>query len=141
MDVVKTKKKSNPLLNSKYQIALAIFTSLVFLALWANQSVGSISVERNDILVEKVHKGDLEVSIEGYGSLKSDKQQLITTLTRATVKEIILKPGASVKADSVIVRLENPELQQLVDNAQQELAQTTANLRQLKLNNQRETLL
>ncbi|MBU2968083.1 HlyD family efflux transporter periplasmic adaptor subunit [Pseudoalteromonas sp. C2R02] len=140
MDVVKTKKKSNPLLNSKYQIALAIFTSLVFLALWANQSVGSISVERNDILVEKVHKGDLEVSIEGYGSLKSDKQQLITTLTRATVKEIILKPGASVKADSVIVRLENPELQQLVDNAQQELAQTTANLRQLKLNNQRETL-
>lgn len=140
MDVVKTKQKKNLLLNSKYQIALAVFTSVVFLAIWANQSVGSISVERNDILVEKVHQGDLEVSIEGYGSLKSDKQQLITTLTRATVKEIVLKPGASVSADSVIVRLENPELQQLVDNAQQELAQKNANLRQLKLNNQRETL-
>lgn len=87
-----------------------------------------------------MHQGDLEVSIESYGSLKSDKQQLITALTRATVKEIVLKPGANVKADSVIVRLENPELQQLVDNAQQELAQKNANLRQLKLNNQRETL-
>ncbi|SFD28981.1 efflux RND transporter periplasmic adaptor subunit [Pseudoalteromonas denitrificans] len=140
MDIVKKQQKRNLLLNSKYQIGLAAFTCFVFLIFWANQSVGSVSVSRNDILVEKVLQGDLEVSIEGYGILKSDKQQLITTLTRATVKEIVLKPGASVRADSIIVRLENPELAQLVDNAQQELAQKMANLRQLKLNNQRETL-
>jgi multidrug resistance efflux pump len=40
----------------------------------------------------------------------------------------------------VIVRLENPELVLQVENAEQELIQVRANLRQLKLNNQREIL-
>jgi multidrug efflux pump subunit AcrA (membrane-fusion protein) len=56
------------------------------------------------------------------------------------VKEILLKPGARVTEDSVIGRLVNPELVQQVESAAQELAQSKANLRQLKLNNQREKL-
>ena len=56
------------------------------------------------------------------------------------MKEIVLKPGAKVIANSVIVRLENPELVLQVENAEQELIQVQANLRQLKLNNQRELL-
>ncbi|MDU0113783.1 HlyD family efflux transporter periplasmic adaptor subunit [Psychrosphaera aquimarina] len=114
-----------------------LFVILVF---WAMRIGSSVSVERASLLIESVQKGDLEVIIDGYGTLTSDKQQLITSFSSATVKEIVLKPGASVTANSVIVRLENPELQQQVENAEQELTQIKANLRQLKLNNQRETL-
>lgn len=138
MDVKKTPKTTAPN-KSKVFIGGVLFCLLIALAWFAKSKAGT-SIQRTDILVGTVQQGDLRVEIEGYGNLRSDKLQLITSLTRATVKEIILKPGAPVTKDSVIVRLENPELQQQVDNAQQELVQRQANLRQLKLNQQRELL-
>ncbi len=140
MDVIKVKERHSKIFGNKYLLAATIAVLLIALLMWALQTAGSVSVSRNDILIERVQQGDLEVVTEGFGFLSSNKQQLITTLTQATVKEIILKPGAHVTADSVIVRLENPELLQQVENAQQELAQIRANLRQLVLNNQREIL-
>jgi multidrug resistance efflux pump len=99
-----------------------------------------VSLAKKDLLFSTVKKGDLDVTVEGYGKLTSDKLQLITTLTRATVKEIILKPGAAVSRESIIVKLANPELLQQVENAQQELSQIKANLRQLRVNQKRELL-
>jgi multidrug efflux pump subunit AcrA (membrane-fusion protein) len=140
MDVIKKQKRSSRIFGNKYRLAATMVVLVIALLIWALQTAGSVSVSRNDILIERVQQGDLEVVTEGFGFLSSNKQQLITALTQATVKEIILKPGAHVTTDSVIVRLENPELLQQVENAQQELAQIRANLRQLVLNNQREIL-
>lgn len=140
MDVIKKKKRQSKILGSNYQITAAIAVLVIALLIWALQSAGSVSVSRNDILIEHVEQGDLEVITEGFGLLSSNRQQLISALTPATVKEIVLKPGAQVTADTVIVRLDNPELLPEVESAQQELAQLRANLRQLKLNNQREIL-
>ena len=98
--------------------------------------LSNVSVMRDEIIVATVKKGDLDVSIEGYGTLQSNKLQLLTSLTRATVKEIVLKPGAIVNKESIIVRMENPELLQQVNNEIQQLAQSKANLRQLKINQQ-----
>lgn len=139
MDVVKSKSHEK-MIKSKYLVA-AILAALVIILIFSSwQKAASVSVFRKDILVERVERGNLEVVTEGYGVLNSNKQQLLTTLTRATVKEIVLKPGANVTAESVIVRLDNPELVQEVENAKQELVQINANLRQLELNNQRELL-
>ncbi|MFQ3244145.1 MAG: HlyD family secretion protein [Arenicella sp.] len=140
MDVIKEKKRQSKMLESKYQIAGAIAALVTVLLIWALKTADSVSVSRNDILIERVERGDLDVITEGFGFLNSNKQQLISSLTPAIVKEIVLKPGAHVTADTVIVRLDNPELVPEVENAQQELAQLRANLRQLKLNNQREIL-
>ena len=140
MDVIKQKNSKGKLFGNKYLLVGATAGLIIILLIWAMQSAGSVSVSRSDILIERVEQGDLEVVTEGFGILSSNKQQLITTLTQATVKEIVLKPGARVEADSVIVHLENPELLQEVENAKQELAQFKANLRQLELNNQREIL-
>lgn len=139
MDVVKTKKSSSFKL-TKGNMLLGLTAVIGLLIYFAVGKNGSVSVERESLLIESVQQGDLEVIIEGYGTLTSDKQQLITSFSAATVKEIVLKPGAQVSANSVIVRLENPELVLQVENAEQELIQVQANLRQLKLNNQRETL-
>ncbi|MCJ8320945.1 MAG: HlyD family efflux transporter periplasmic adaptor subunit [Colwellia sp.] len=140
MDVVKSPSKKNKFFDSKIKVISVIVLLLVLLVAYSKSTLGVVSVFRSDLLIEPVQQGDLEVVVDGYGTLISNKQQLLTALTRATVKEIVLKPGATVIASSVIVRLENPELQQLVNNAHQELAQSMANLRQLKLNNQREKL-
>jgi biotin carboxyl carrier protein len=139
MDVVKTKKASS-FKPTKGQFLLALSVVIAVLIYFAVGNTGVVSVDRENLLIESVQQGNLEVVIEGYGTLTSDKQQLITSFSPATVMEIVLKPGAQVSANSVIVRLENPELVLQVENAEQELIQVQANLRQLKLNNQREIL-
>lgn len=139
MDVVKTKKNAS-FKATKGQMLLALIVVIGVLVYFAVGTNAAVSVDKDSLIIEPVQQGDLEVIIEGYGTLTSDKQQLITSFSSATVKEIVLKPGAQVSANSVIVRLDNPELALQVENAEQELIQVQANLRQLKLNNQRELL-
>jgi multidrug efflux pump subunit AcrA (membrane-fusion protein) len=139
MDVKKSKTKQKKSKSIPIIAALALCV-LATITWYVSIHAGATTIKRNDILFGTVKKGDLQVEIEGYGALRSDRQLLITSLTRATVQEIILKPGALVTPDSIIVQLANPELQQLVDSAGQELSQHNANLRQLKLNQQREIL-
>lgn len=139
MDVKKVKPKQSKFKSMPVFGGVAVLM-LAALTWYVASQAGGTQVKRNDMLFGTIKQGDLKVEIEGYGALRSDKQQLITSLTSATVQEIVLKPGALVTADSVIVRLANPELQQQVDSARQELSQRKANLRQLKLNQQREIL-
>ena len=139
MDIIKAPKKQS-LLQNKLVLGIMLFTVFVVLITYAKASLNSVSLARKDLLLATVKHGDIAVTVEGYGVLTSDKQQLITTYTRATVKEIVLKPGAAVTKNSVIVRLANPELQKALENVQYELAEVTANLRKLKLNQKRELL-
>ena len=139
MDVKKIKPKQNKFKSMPVIGGLAVCL-LAALTWYVSANAGGTSVKRNDLLFGTVKQGDLQVEIEGYGALRSDKQLLITSLTSATVQEIVLKPGALVTPNSIIVQLANPELQQLLDSAVQELSQRKANLRQLKLSHQREIL-
>jgi multidrug resistance efflux pump len=139
MDVKKSKVKQSRLKTTPV-IGGLVVCLLAVITWYVSTQAGATSVKRNNMLFGTVKQGDLQVEIEGYGALRSDKQLLITSLTSATVQEIVLKPGALVTPDSVIVQLANPELQQQVDSASQELSQRKANLRQLKLNQQREIL-
>ncbi|MCO1336601.1 hypothetical protein MO867_19920 [Microbulbifer sp. OS29] len=52
----------------------------------------------------------------------------------------MLRPGAEVQSDSIIMRLSNPELIQNLDAAATSLEQEKANLRRLILNNERDVL-
>jgi multidrug efflux pump subunit AcrA (membrane-fusion protein) len=139
VDVKKSRAKQNKLTAMPVigGLALCLLAALT----WdISINADATTVKRNDVLFGTVKKGDLQVEIEGYGALRSDRQLLITSLTPATVQEIVLKPGAFVTPKSIIVQLANPELQQRVDSAEQELLQRKANLRQLKLNQKREIL-
>jgi HlyD family secretion protein len=139
MDVKKVKPKQVKLKTMPVIGGLAVCL-LAALTWYVSTHAGATSVKRNDILIGTVKQGDLQVEIEGYGALRSDKQLLITSLTSATVQEIVLKPGALVTPNSIIVQLANPELQQQLDSAARELSQGKGNLRQLKLNQKREIL-
>lgn len=139
MDIVKKKPKKTLLNNKTVMIVIAIIVVTV-LVTYAKASLNSVSLARKDLLLATVKQGDIDITVEGYGKLTSDKLQLITTLTQATVEEIVLKPGAAVTKESVIVKLANPELQQQVQSAEYSLAESNANLRQLKLNQKREKL-
>lgn len=138
MDIAKAKSSfrfKRPLI-----IGGAMLVSLALLMGIVVQPTGQHKVERSKLLFGTVQRGDLQVAVDGYGVLRSDKQTLITALTSATVAEVLLRSGAEVEADSIILKLNNPELLQEVEAANMALVQEQANLRRLKLNNQRELL-
>jgi HlyD family secretion protein len=139
VDILKKKPKKTLLSNKGVIITIAVLI-VIILVNYAKVSLNNVNLARKDLLLATVKQGDIEVTVEGYGKLTSDKLQLITTLTKATVEEIVLKPGATVTKESVIVKLANPELQQQVQSAEYSLAESRANLRQLKLNQRREIL-
>jgi len=139
VDVIKKDSKKY-LLSTTQFVIFGVVLILLILGLYAKNSLEKLSVKRSEIIIGTVVNGDLDIVIEGYGLLKPAKQRLITALTRATVKDIILKPGASVTAGSIILKMENPEIERQVDSARQQLVQEKANLRQLKLNHKREAL-
>lgn len=139
MDVIKPKQQEQ-LFNTKWLATLVVIITFSALIAYAKVSFNSVKLPLKGLLITTVKQGDINIFVEGYGKLISAKLQLITTRSQATVKEILLKPGAKVTKDSVIAKLANPELQQQVESAQQQLEQLSANLRQLVVNQKRELL-
>lgn len=138
MDIPKPKEKprwKRPLLGAAIAIPLLALINGLLL-----QSGNQHKIERSQLLLGTVQRGELQVAIDGYGVLRSNRQTLITALTDATVEEVLLRPGAQVEKDSIILRLNNPELTRQLEASAIALTQEKANLRRLKLNNQRELL-
>ena len=102
MDKIKLKLKPN-LISKKHLIIIAIMLLFTVLAINFNNSFNNRTLARKDILIATVQQGDIDISIDGYGTLKSANMQLLTALTKATVKQIRLKPGALVTKNSIIV--------------------------------------
>lgn len=138
MDIIKPKQAQK--FTAKQKLLFALLIIAIILISMTKTSLSRVTLNKKDLLISSVKQGDLSITVDGYGKLVSEELRLITSLTQATVKEIVLKPGAIVSKDSIIVILANPELQLNVDSAQQELEKLKANLRQLKVNNKRELL-
>jgi multidrug efflux pump subunit AcrA (membrane-fusion protein) len=140
MDVQK-QKPGTPAWRSKSKLVGAGAGIAVLVAVVAALSMGNaMALSERDLVIDSVQQGSLDVTVEGYGELVSARQQLLTSPSQATVKEIVLKPGAEVTADSVIVRLDDPTLLKEFQAAKQELNEAESALRQLRLTNQRETM-
>jgi len=132
MDIVK-KKLQPKLLKNNFVIVAAVLAVLLLVGWQFSYGSDSQEISRSTILLGQVKRGDLDVTVEGYGVLRSDNQQLLATSTGGSVEQIFLKPGAAVTADSVIMQLRNPVLEHKVAEELQKLAQEKMSLRQLEL--------
>ncbi len=76
------------------------------------------TVDRAVVWVDAVKQGNLVVQVRGSGTLTPEDIRWIPAMTQGRVEKIVLRPGAQVKPDSVILELTNPELEQQVREAQ-----------------------
>jgi len=136
MDVKKTNHNKNKLKlkSSVYFLCVAL------VLLWFLYPSSLQKVNHSGLVFSTTIKGDLNVTVDGYGYLKSKAQKLITAQSQATVKEIFLKTGQKVKTESVILLLENFDLINEQEATVLELKTARSNLRELILNQQRELL-
>lgn len=141
MDVAKQKLPAAAPYRSRKALLLLAGMVAVLVAGWQlSRPASSETVSRAGTLFGTVRQGDLKVQVDGYGVLRSDKQKLLAASLPGTVEELVLKPGAVVQADSVILRLSNPELKKLLSDEQRKLAQEQVALRELGLNQKLELM-
>ena len=98
------------------------------------------TVERAVVWPDVVKRGPMIRQVRGLGTLTPEDIRWIPATTQGRVEELILRPGAQVKANSVILTLSNPQLEQQLQDAKLKLEAAEAGLASLKVQLQNDLL-
>src|SRR5215470_1922923 len=91
------------------------------------------AVDRSTIWTGEVKRGAMLRDVHGIGTLVPEDIRWIPAQTDSRVDRIVLKPGARVKPDSVIIELSNPSLQRDTLDAEYQLKAAMADYENLKV--------
>src|SRR3954467_6790468 len=125
------------------QLALGIGALLVVIgvsAALARMEPAAPSVDRSTVLTDTVKRGSIVRQVRGVGTLVPEDTRWIPSVTDGRVERIVLRPGAQVTADSVILELSNPQVEQDASAARLALRSAEASLANLKVQLRNERL-
>ena len=91
------------------------------------------NVERATVLVDTVKRGSIIRQVRGLGTLVPEDTRWLPSQTEGRVERILLRPGAQVGPNSVILELSNPQLEQEAVNAKLALQSAEASLENLRV--------
>ena len=117
------------------QAGLAAAAALVLVAVsvaLARMEPAAPSVERATVLEDTVKRGSIIRQVRGVGTLVPEDTRWLPATTEGRVERILLRPGANVAADSVILVLTNPQVEQEALNARLVLQSARAGLDNLR---------
>ena len=69
-------------------------------------------IDRDTVYLDTVQRGPMTRQVRGAGTLVPERIRWIPAATDGTVERIVIRPGAVVAPDTVILELSNPELEQ-----------------------------
>jgi HlyD family secretion protein len=75
------------------------------------------TVERNLVWMGTVERGEMLRQVRGLGTLVPEDIRWVAARTQGRVERIVLRPGALVEAESVILILANPDVERAADEA------------------------
>src|SRR5262245_54052871 len=91
------------------------------------------AVEKSSVWTDTVKRGEMLCQVRGNGTLVPEQIQFVQSETDGRVERILVKPGAVVTADTVLMELSNPELKQAAFDAEYQVKAGEAQLRKLKV--------
>jgi HlyD family secretion protein len=98
------------------------------------------SVEGATVWRDAVKRGPMLRQVRGLGTLVPEDIRWIPATTQGRVVKIILRPGTSVTANSVILELSNPQLDQELQDAELKVKASQATLENLRVQVQNDQL-
>ena len=98
------------------------------------------SVDRSTVWVDTVKRGPMVREVRGLGTLVPEEIRWIPANTEGRVEKIVVRPGTKVKADTVILELSSPELEQAAHDAESKLKAAEAEFTTLQAKLQRDLL-
>ena len=90
------------------------------------------TVDKGTVWMDTVRRGPMVREVLGQGTLVPEEIRWIAAPTAARVERVLVKPGATVKADTVLLELANSDVQLAALEADRQLAQAQAELANLQ---------
>jgi len=118
------------------QAALAAVVVVILAAVsvqLARMEPAAPSVDRATVLEDTVKRGSIVRQVRGVGTLVPEDTRWLPATTEGRVERILLRPGAQVKPNSVILELSNPQVEQEALNARLALQSAEATLVNLRV--------
>lgn len=95
------------------------------------------SIDRSTVWIDTVKRGPMVRQVRGLGTLVPEQIRWIAANTEGRVDKIIIRPGAHVEPETVILELTSPELEQAAHEAESKLKGAEAELITLRATLQR----
>jgi HlyD family secretion protein len=91
------------------------------------------TVDRNLVYIDTVRRGPMVRQVRGLGTLVPEEIRWIAARTAGRVDRIVLRPGAPVEPESVVLELVNPAVEQAAEAARSEFEAASAELINLRI--------
>jgi HlyD family secretion protein len=100
------------------------------------------TVERATVWVDTVKRGPMVRQVRGLGTLVpvDEARRWVPASTQGRVEKIVLRPGVQVTPDTIVLELSDPQVQQALIDAEQQLRAAEADYNSLKARLDAETL-
>jgi HlyD family secretion protein len=118
------------------RIGYAVVATMVVVAVsigLARMEPAAPSVDEGTLLTDVVRRGSIVLQRRGIGTLVPEDTRWLPATTNGRVERILLRPGAQVRSDSVILELSNPQLEQEEQGARLALQSAIAALENLRV--------
>jgi HlyD family secretion protein len=134
-DVARKKKKRRIMIIAGSVLGLILMTVLL-----SRLKPAVPSVDRSTVWIDTVKRGPMLRQVRGLGTLVPEEIQWIAARNEGRVEKIIVRPGAKVEPDTVLLELTSPELEQTAHDAELQAKASEAELTTLRATLQRELL-
>ena len=120
MDIPQAAKNRNLTLFRVLALVAMVSAAGIAYARFASFS-NTVFVDAEDLVIATVSRGVLLRQVRAPGRLAPDELRWVAATSNARVEQIVLKPGDPVTADSVVMTLSNPDLEEVMDSLTLEL--------------------
>lgn len=90
------------------------------------------SVDKGTIWTDTVKRGEMLREVRGTGTLLPEEIRWVPIINPGRVERILVLPGAAVQADTILIELSNPELEQAVFDSEWQCKAAAAELDNLQ---------
>jgi HlyD family secretion protein len=97
-------------------------------------------VDRSGLWIDTVKRGPMVRQVHGIGTLTPEEIRWIPTITDGRVEKILVRPGTLVNADTVVVIMSNPTVEQQAFDAEWKLRAEEAQYHNLEVTLQSQVL-
>ena len=127
----------------KKQRILYVAGGVVFavLAVWVSRlEPAAPTVDKSTVWMDRVARGSMLRQVRGPGTLVPVEIRWVAARTEGRVERIVVLPGTDVEADTVVIEMSNPELEQSSEDARLQLRAAEARYEDLQVQLQSQLL-
>ena len=138
MDIPRhTSKRKRRLVRLLLGVSAAASILLISVAL-ARLKPAAPTVTRSTVLIDTVKRGEMLRQVRGNGTLIPEQIRWIPAPAEGRVERILVQPGTTVSADTTLIELVNPQLEQAAVDAEFQVKAAEADLANLRVKLQSE---